>query len=121
MINMNSSRLKLMIEISKLYYLDGLSQNEISKKMYISRPQVSRILSEAREKNIVSITVNDPFSEEYRIANLLKNKYKLLDVMVIDTTEKDLPKEIAEQISRIISSKVCNGDYIGIAAGKTCI
>lgn len=29
---MNSSRLKLMIEISKLYYLDGLSQNEISKK-----------------------------------------------------------------------------------------
>jgi len=76
--------------------------------MYISRPQVSRILSEAREKNIVSITVNDPFSEEYRIANLLKNKYKLLDVMVIDTTEKDLPKEIAEQISRIISSKVCN-------------
>lgn len=31
-INMNSSRLKLMIEISKLYYLDGLSQNEISKK-----------------------------------------------------------------------------------------
>lgn len=116
---MDSSKLKLMVEVSKLYYIHGLSQSEIAKKVYISRPQVSRILSEAREKNIVSITVRDPFSEEYRISNALKEKYNLENVVVVNIENKDPLKAIAEEIPRVISPIVCKGDYIGISAGKT--
>ncbi len=116
---MDSTRLKLMVDISKLYYLEGLSQSEIAKKMYISRPQVSRILSEAREKNIVSITVKDPFSEAYKLADDIKNKFHLSDVLVVDTYGKEPLRAIAEELSRVVSSKVRPGDYIGISAGKT--
>ncbi len=108
-----------MVEVSKLYYFGGLSQNEIAKRMFISRSQVSRILTEARSKNIVSITINDPFSEEYTIGNMIKNKYNLSDVLIVDTHNKEPLIEISEQISRVVSSKIYKGAIIGISAGKT--
>ena len=44
---MKASKLQRMITISKLYYEDNLTQDEIAKKLKISIPQVSRIIKPA--------------------------------------------------------------------------
>lgn len=116
---MYSNKLKLMVEASKLYYIHGLTQEEISKQLFISRPQVSRLLSDAKEEKIVSISVNDPFSEEYRISNIIKEKFNLSHVLVVNPSNGNAFKELSEEVSRILSSKVGNGDYIGVSPGKT--
>ncbi|AMB92441.1 sigma factor-like helix-turn-helix DNA-binding protein [Aerococcus christensenii] len=48
----------LLIKISELYYLNGLTQSQISKELHIHRSTISRLLSMAREKKIVEIKIN---------------------------------------------------------------
>lgn len=116
---MYSNKLKLMVEVSKLYYIEELTQQEISNKLFISRPQVSRLLSQAKEEKIVSISINDPFSEEYRVSNLIKEKFNLSHVVIVNPRTEDTLKELAEETSRIVSSKIGHGDYVGISPGRT--
>ena len=49
---------QLIIDASVLYYLEGKTQNEIAKELYLSRPKVSRLLKKARDLQIVDITIN---------------------------------------------------------------
>ncbi len=48
-----------LVEISRLYYEQGLTQTEIAEMLGQSRPIISRKLSEARELGIVKIYISD--------------------------------------------------------------
>lgn len=52
--------LQVMAQVSKMYYNNRLTQDEIAKKMDSSRSLVSLILAEAREYGIVEIIVKGP-------------------------------------------------------------
>ena len=45
----------ILVEAARLYYEHQLSQLEISKKLKVSRPTVSRLLNQARITGIVKI------------------------------------------------------------------
>jgi DNA-binding transcriptional regulator LsrR (DeoR family) len=45
--------------VARLYYLDGLGQSEVTKFAKVSPAKVSRLLSLAKERGIVRITVAD--------------------------------------------------------------
>ena len=51
--------LGLMHRAARLYYLDELNQAAIAERLSVSRPTVSRLLSEARRIGLVRITVHD--------------------------------------------------------------
>ena len=55
---------RLAVKVCELYYYAGLSQKEICAKLGISRPQISRILKEARTSGLITITINNPFGNE---------------------------------------------------------
>ncbi len=48
-----------LADVAKKYYIDSMIQSEIAKELGISRPLVSRMLSEAKEFGIVDIKIND--------------------------------------------------------------
>ena len=54
--------LGLMHRAARLYYLDELNQAAIAERLSVSRPTVSRLLTEARRIGLVRITVHDPES-----------------------------------------------------------
>lgn len=119
---MDTEELRLLVKICKMYYLQELNQNDIANQLFISRPQVSKLLSKAKKSNIISIQINDPFAEENFIAEQLKKKYHLENAVIIDTRGKSSAEErqmLAENISIILTSFVSNGSVIGISAGYT--
>ncbi len=69
---MNDPEIDLMTEVSALYYLQDITQEELSHRYKISRSKVWRILKRARETGIVDIQVRaNPnaakhFEEEFR-------------------------------------------------------
>ena len=65
-----TDNLRMMVKVCRLYYEENLSQKEISALMGISRPQISRMLTCARSKNIVSIKINNPFEDYCAIIGL---------------------------------------------------
>ena len=56
-------KLSLLAEVACDYYERRLDQNEIAKRLCLSRTRVSRLLKEAFEKGVVNITVNYRCSE----------------------------------------------------------
>lgn len=55
------NRLKLLAEVATLYYEDELTQEEIARRLGISRSNISRLLTEARGKGVVEIRINYPW------------------------------------------------------------
>ncbi|UYG17777.1 MarR family transcriptional regulator [Brachybacterium huguangmaarense] len=49
-----------VVQAARLYYDEGLSQSEVARELGLSRSNVSRILTRARERGIVEITIHDP-------------------------------------------------------------
>ena len=48
-----------LTRVARLYYDEKLTQNEIAQEMNVSRPMVSKLLAEAHEQGIVTITINE--------------------------------------------------------------
>jgi DNA-binding transcriptional regulator LsrR (DeoR family) len=55
-----TENIRMTIKVCQLYYEENLSQKEISSHLGISRPQISRLLSYARQQHIVTIKINKP-------------------------------------------------------------
>lgn len=114
---------RLMIKLAKLYYESGLTQDEISRKMRLSRPRVSRLMQEAVDKGIVKISI---MSEPGGFADLerqLETKYGLLEVVVVETSEPSTSDTIARELgvaaAGYFSRIVLDGDLIGFTWGVT--
>lgn len=61
-----------LLKVAEMYYLDRMNQNDIAKIIGVSRPSISRMLEEAREKQIVKITIEAPFERNNALMTKLK-------------------------------------------------
>ncbi|MFD1030228.1 sugar-binding transcriptional regulator [Metaplanococcus flavidus] len=119
---MNNERLRLLVKVAHLYYVEGMIQQEIATHYGISRAQVSRFLTSARSEGIVEITIKNPFNDEALLENKLKEMYSLKDAIVVDISNADdkmadvlIGKAAAAFFENVVSEK----DIIGIMAGKS--
>ncbi|HLR96769.1 MAG TPA: sugar-binding domain-containing protein [Jiangellaceae bacterium] len=55
---------QLMYEAASLYYLEDATQADIARRLDMSRPTVSRLLSEARRTGVVHIEIRQPPSPD---------------------------------------------------------
>jgi DNA-binding transcriptional regulator LsrR (DeoR family) len=78
------ARHRLLADIAEWYYMDGLSQEEIAKRVDLSRPSISRLLLEARELGIVEITVNRPVPTVSTLEQELRSRFSLQSVRVLE-------------------------------------
>lgn len=113
---------RLTIKVCELYYNGNLSQKMIAAKLGISRPQISRILANARENNIVTIKINNPYSDETNLENQLIEKFNLTDALVFNTgglSGHDATADLCKQASSQMDVYMPNEGSIGIMSGKT--
>ena len=58
----NQADLARIFTVAKLYYEENLTQAEVAERVGVSRPLVSKMLSEARDCGIVHIEVRNVVS-----------------------------------------------------------
>ena len=58
--NDQAARLRRLAHVARRYYLEDWKQSDIAAELGVSRPLISRMLSEARELGVVEITVREP-------------------------------------------------------------
>lgn len=86
---MKEAKAKKLVQVARMYYIEGLNQSDIADNMGISRPMVSRLLSEAKEFGVVNITINDPDHINTSLANRIKTKYNLKDIVLVSKDRFD--------------------------------
>ena len=85
----NNAQLEIMVKVAQLYYEYGHTQQEIAKKLKLSRSNVSRLLSKARRIKLVEIKINYPWLYNSDLETKLKKKFPLKDVRVLESNSLD--------------------------------
>ena len=112
----------LVASAARMYYLDGRDQQEIAAILTVSRSTVSRLLTSARERGIVRISVDEYDPYDRRLEARLTDRFDLHHSVVVRTMGR--PAEnvrglvgyfAAPAIARLIDS----GMTLGVAGGRT--
>jgi deoxyribonucleoside regulator len=115
-------KLSKIIEAAKLYYLLDYNQNEIAKVLGISRPTVSRLLQQAKEKGIVQITIMDPTEDVENLATQLEKKFNLKRAIVASIPQFEdhiIKNYLGEKAALFLDEIVKDQDVIGVTWGTT--
>lgn len=117
------NRTRLMINVAKLHYEDGLTQKEISQKLRISRPTISRLMKDAIKFGIVNITIKD-FADSFSdLEKHLSKAYGLDEVVVTRVSDVNSQAVVANELGMAaayyFNRTVRNGDVVGVTWGNT--
>ncbi|MDS0526489.1 sugar-binding transcriptional regulator [Clostridium sp. SHJSY1] len=117
-----TEKLNFLAELSNMYYELNMTQSEIANKFSTSRFKISKLLQEARNQNVVEITINKPHTRINKLENLLKDNFDLKHVIVLDN--KSLPLEetlssLAKLGAEYLDSIITENSIIGVLWGKT--
>ncbi|PWH15199.1 MAG: DNA-binding transcriptional regulator [Anaerolineae bacterium] len=85
---------RLLVKVSKLYYEEGLSQEEILARLHLSRSKISRLLQQAREAGIVQISVVTPKHLFSDLESRLERQFGLQEALVVESHAEDSPESL---------------------------
>jgi len=115
--------LELMVSVARMYYQRGLKQEEIARRVKVSRASVSLLLAEARRRGIVEITIRNPLEDHAELSRKLAAEFGLQRCVVAPTSirETDILIDLtASRAAEIFDEEARSGDTVGIAWGRTC-
>jgi deoxyribonucleoside regulator len=112
---------ELRLRAAWIYYVEGRTQKEVSKELGINRVTVTRLLSEARRRSEVTISINSPLAPLVELERKLEGKYGMQRVIVVPRHTKSIEptKLIAAAAGRYISSVVGPNMTVGVGWGRT--
>lgn len=89
---------RLLIRVAQLYYLDELTQSEISLRLRLSRQKVQRLIHEARQTGIVQIAICPITGIFAGIERALETRFELREAIVVETTAYEEQTVVARQV-----------------------
>lgn len=111
-----------IVQVARLYYEQGRSQSQIAHDLDLSRSNVSRILSQARDRGIVEIAIHDPDAPPVRDPGLersLAGAFPTLhDVHVLGSGSRGL-ETVAQHTSEVLADRLPRIRSMGLSWGQT--
>ena len=113
-------RVSLLVNVARLYYEHDYNQSMIADKLQLSRPYISKLIAQAREEGIVTITINDPIQTETSLERQIRQRFALRKVVVVPKSHnQDNLNKVGVACARYLNSIITDGDTIGVAWGTT--
>ena len=109
---------RLMVKLARMYYVQGLRQQDITESLGVHQSTISRLLKRARESNIVRMIVDVPRGVHSELEEQLEAKYGLREAFVVDCPDdeehmiRELGAAAAFQLETILRPK----ERIGISS-----
>ncbi len=102
-----------------MYYDEGRSQQEIAQAFGFSRPNVSRMLTAAREQGIVEIHIHDPAGRDLALESELRTAFGLRDCRVAETSGSNRMARTGDLGARWLLENLRPEQRIGVSWGRT--
>ena len=77
----------LILKVLRLYYEHDLTQAEVASRLGFSRPKVSKLIAEGKDRGLVKIEIAEPAGDFAPLEIALENRYGLEEVLVVATSE----------------------------------
>ena len=108
---------------ARLYYVDGLAQNEVARFVKVSQAKVSRLLATARERGIVRISVAEYEPRNHALEEQLCKQFGLEAVAVIkileEATAEDARRAVGHFGAPFVAGLLPPKSVVAIAGGRT--
>jgi len=114
------THLKTLVRVSRLYYELGETQGRIAELVGVTRPQVSKLLKQARAEGIVEIRIHERTQETSPAADELRSRFGLREVHLAPTLDgpDDLTRRsIGRLAALVVRSAVRDGTVLGVGDG----
>lgn len=122
--NREEKKLELAARAAWMYYVAGLTQQEIAKALGLSRQVAQRLISGARETGLVAVNITHPVSGCIKLAHELQEKFALTLCRVVpsaglenDAIQQMLAVEGADVMSQFIGDE--QPKVFAVGSGKT--
>jgi DNA-binding transcriptional regulator LsrR (DeoR family) len=106
-----------------LYYVPRLNQNEIAKKIGLSKMRVHRLIAYAEKNGFVKTFVEGGFDQTFKYENALKDKYqlKICEVIPNEDQNSDPAEMLGAAGARFIMNQINENNIseFGIGTGST--
>ena len=74
---------ELLLRVAWFYYKDELTQDEIAKRLSVSRASIGRMLDRARKVGLVSINLNADHLDAFEVSRQLRRTFGLSEALVV--------------------------------------
>jgi DNA-binding transcriptional regulator LsrR (DeoR family) len=112
--------LATLVRVSRLYYELGETQEAIAAVVGVTRPQVSRLLKEARALGVVEIRIVDRAQAESPAGDALRARFGLRAVHLAPTLDgpPDLTRRRVGQLAgQVLRGSIRDGMVLGVGDG----
>ena len=118
----NREDLQLMVQVARLYYESEQTQQQIARRLQITRQKVSRLLSEARTEGIVRISIYDPTPSDPQLGEVLCKTFHLRHAVLTasDGLDNDqLRSHLGMAAAEFLPQMFADDQTVGIGWGRT--
>ena len=97
---MDHDTYRLMVKAAKMYYEHGFKQEAISDRLRISRPRVSRLLTQARETGVVQFSIATMPGVHADLEREVEARFNLDEVVVVEVSNPDSHMIVARELGK---------------------
>ncbi len=111
-----------LYEVSRLYYEQNLTQEEIAKRLFISRSGISRLLKQARDEGVVEITIHTPYDRMRNLEYEFFQRFQIDEIRIVDTDKRPNPSDfdtVVKLAAIYINSLLNDKSLMGLTWGKS--
>ncbi|WP_206919022.1 sugar-binding transcriptional regulator [Alicyclobacillus suci] len=108
---------KMLRTVSTLYYIEDLTQQEIAKKLSLSRQRVNRLLKRAKEEGIVQISISNTSND--LLERELEKRFKLTEVQICSRESSNLASDIGKMAYSTLMRRARSSSIVGLSWGNT--
>jgi DNA-binding transcriptional regulator LsrR (DeoR family) len=104
-----------------LYFIGGLTQAQVAKRLGVNRIRVNRLLAQAREQGLVQIRVTGRLADCIALEEKLKECFHLADAVVVPTPpdQSRVPYVIGNAAGVALAERLEDGMAVGVGWGRT--
>lgn len=113
---------EMLVHVARMYYERGLTQAEIGRHFHISRSTVSRLLQEARDSNVVRISINYPWKRDFDLERSLFKRFQLREVRVLQSMDRprvDVFNGMGLLAAEYLDHCIRDGITLGVSYGRS--
>jgi DNA-binding transcriptional regulator LsrR (DeoR family) len=111
----------IAVKTAWLYYVEGLTQEQIAEKLGVNRVKVMRTLAACTAEGIVVTTINARTARQVELERALEKRWGLSAAVVVPTPsgEENLEKAIGHAVALYLGEAMQDGMTLAIGGGAT--
>ncbi|MFC5387550.1 sugar-binding transcriptional regulator [Aquamicrobium segne] len=109
------------VKTAWLYYVEGLTQEQIAEKLNVSRVKIMRTLAACTAEGVVITTINAQSTKQVAAERALEKRYGLDSAVVVPTPEaaEHLEKSIGHAVALYLGNHMKDNMTLAIGGGAT--